>query len=89
MGPRNGLSGRRVRYHMNCQKVRYITLEKWRDPYTLGQLEKVMLDKQVGYVKSPDIDTFAEQSVPDTRVADRFLCDRQLHNPAIGHCASL
>ena len=45
MGPQKGLFGRRVRYHMNRQKVRYITLEKARDTYTLGRLKDVMLDK--------------------------------------------
>lgn len=51
MGPRKGLFGRRVRYHMNRQTVRYITLGKGRDPYTLGLLNDVMLDKWSGYVK--------------------------------------
>lgn len=45
MGPQKGLIGRRVRYHMNRQKVRCITLEKARDPYTSGELSYVMLDK--------------------------------------------
>ena len=45
MGPQKGLFGRRVRYHMNRQKVRYITLEKARDPYTSEKLNCVMLDK--------------------------------------------
>lgn len=51
MGPQKGLLGRRVRYHMNRQKVRYITLAKWRAPYTSGQLNDVMLDNLSGYVK--------------------------------------
>jgi hypothetical protein len=51
MGPRKGLPGRRVRYHMNRRKVRCVTLDKWRDQYTLGQLNDVMLDNCSGYVK--------------------------------------
>jgi hypothetical protein len=51
MGPQMGLFGRRVIYHMNRQKVRCVTLEKPRDPYTSGKLNCVMLDKWPGYVK--------------------------------------
>ena len=70
-------------------KVRCVTVAGRRDPYNLEQLENLMLDKRTDYVKSKDIDSVAEQSVADARIAHGRVRNDQLLHLAIGHCAGV
>ena len=88
-GSRGRFVERRVRYHMIRRKVRCVTVARGHDPYTLEQLENLMLDKQTGYVKSKDINSLTEQSVADTGLAHGYVRDDQLFHLAVGYCAGI